>query len=283
MLQKKERERSAAILRSLISGYQRLAARGAPVAGPSLPGSDSVRQASPLQIAQNDLARLQTERTKLVKLGQAQPDGSCDQSPDFYQPNRCWSKVCAHRGSAKVDNEPGICPHGASGGNSGRAPGGRQLHHPAQEPVGGKPTVETIIKNGGSAAKAVIAQYQSRLNLTPVHDMITASFATTTSPSRITRICSAKSSNRNWRRAWRNSRMTVPVLLSRPVYPTCLPVRNACQIWPDGCRSRIVPGLGTGVYHGIGPAHISYHQGNQQRFGAPSCYAVTLPRGSHSV
>ena len=54
-------------LESLISGYQRLAARGAAVV-PGVPGSsDTTRLLTPLQMAQNDLARLELEKTKLLK------------------------------------------------------------------------------------------------------------------------------------------------------------------------------------------------------------------------
>ena len=74
-------------LESLISGYQRLAARSAPVA-PVLPVSDNARQPTPLQIAQGDLARLQTERTKMVNVHRPIPSRRTLQSIVRFRPNK---------------------------------------------------------------------------------------------------------------------------------------------------------------------------------------------------
>jgi polysaccharide biosynthesis transport protein len=155
-------------LESLISGYQRLAARGASVAGPSLPGSDSARQPSPLQITQGDLARLQTERAKLVNLDKPT-------HPDVVAIERQISAEQAlieslrPSGKSQTDNEPGLARTAQVPATAEAPEDDSSITQLKSQLEANRLDIESIIKNEAQQ-KAVISQYQSRLNLTPVRE-----------------------------------------------------------------------------------------------------------------
>lgn len=158
-------------IESLISGYQRLGARGAAVPGSSVPAQDTGRQPSPLLIAQNDFARLQLEREKLSNVYKPS-------HPEMQAIDRQLATV-----QAAVDRL--------------RTAGSPQPDHAVQNdavvPVAAAPPEEDTsltqlkgqleanrleienVKKYETQQKAVVAEYQNRLNLTPVREQQLAS------------------------------------------------------------------------------------------------------------
>jgi succinoglycan biosynthesis transport protein ExoP len=152
-------------LESLISGYQRLAARGASVPGATAP--DAARPLSPIQTARNDLDQLQVQRTKLLNI-------YSPSHPDVRAIDREISTTRAVVDSLRT---------------SGNALQADKAHEPAlPTPVkaeapeedssiaqlksqleANKLDIENIMKYEAQQ-KAVISQYQNRLNLTPVRE-----------------------------------------------------------------------------------------------------------------
>ena len=157
-------------LESLISGYQRLAARGSPVPG-VVPGSDAARPLSPLQTAQNDLERLQSQRTKLLNV-------YTTSYPDVRALDREIAATQAvveslrASGSSLADKaqEPAITA-------AAKAEAPEEDSSIAQlksQLEANRLDIENIMKYE-TQQKAVISQYQNRLNLTPVREQQLAS------------------------------------------------------------------------------------------------------------
>ncbi len=160
-------------LESLIGGYQRLAARGASVPGVVLSPGDSSRLMSPLQIAQAELTRLQAERTKLLTVYKST-------YPDVLIADRQIVNA-----QALVDKLQKADP-----GTSQPVP--EKLEQTATAPVKLAPEddsaitqlrsqleanrldIENTLRNEAQQ-KALIAEYQKRLNLTPVREQQLAS------------------------------------------------------------------------------------------------------------
>ena len=161
-------------LESLISGYQRLAAERV-VAVPESRGVENPRQPStPLQIAQNDLAQMQTERARLVTVYR----------PTYPPVVAIDHAIAAQKANieslqASANTKAGDAPNPALNTPSAVAPAAKT--GPAQP---GDDTSITQLKSqleanrldienltkAESQEKAVIAQYQNRLNLTPVRE-----------------------------------------------------------------------------------------------------------------
>jgi polysaccharide chain length determinant protein (PEP-CTERM system associated) len=153
-------------LESLISGYQRLAARGGDVPGAVVPGANGPRPQSPLQTAQIDLARLQTEKSKMLTTYRpSYPDvlamdrqiaatqaviENLRKSDDSQAPKALEAAKAAPATPVASDDDPSITQVRS------------QLEANRLE-------IEDI-KKYETQQKAVITQYQSRLNLTPVRE-----------------------------------------------------------------------------------------------------------------
>jgi succinoglycan biosynthesis transport protein ExoP len=158
-------------LESLISGYQRLAARGAPL--PGIPVPDTARVLSPLQIAQNDLAKFQLEKAKLLNIYKPS-------HPDVRAVDREISTAQAvveslqPSGNPQVDNahEPSRTPPAAAMPVASQDD--NSITQLKSQLEANRLDIENITKYE-SQQKAVISQYQSRLNLTPVREQQLAS------------------------------------------------------------------------------------------------------------
>jgi succinoglycan biosynthesis transport protein ExoP len=153
-------------LESLISGYQRLAARGASVPGVS--GLATGRTLSPLQVAKDDLSKLQTEKAKLVNTYKSS-------YPEVRSIEREISAAqtlvdsLKTSGNSQTDNasEPSLTAQAAA---KGEAPeDDSSITQLKSQLEANRLDIENLTKSEAQQ-KAVIAQYQSRLNLTPVRE-----------------------------------------------------------------------------------------------------------------
>jgi polysaccharide chain length determinant protein (PEP-CTERM system associated) len=157
-------------LESLISGYQRLAAaRGLPVEG--LRGVENVRQQlTPLEIAQGDLARLEAERAKLVSI-------YTPSYPDVMAIDRAISAdkaaIESLRASGNSKYEPALTSPATATTATKTAPAEAEddasITQLKSQLEANRLDIENLTK-AEAQQKAVIAQYQSRLNLTPVRE-----------------------------------------------------------------------------------------------------------------
>ena len=155
-------------LESLISGYQRLAARGAPVSG-VVPGSETPRSLSPLQIAQNDLARLQIEQAKLLNTYKsAYPEVRAIESEISTVKALIESlRTAGNPSQANNASEPARTPQAKVTTETPEEDSSiAQLKSQLES---NKLDIENIMKYEVQQ-KAVISQYQNRLNLTPVRE-----------------------------------------------------------------------------------------------------------------
>jgi succinoglycan biosynthesis transport protein ExoP len=161
-------------LESLISGYQRLAAeRGIPVEG--VRGVDNVRQQlTPLEIAQSDLARLEAEKAKLVSI----------YKPSYPDVMAIERAISADKATIESLRAPEISKtdttHDAANTPSARAaiaiktaPAGPgddvSIAQLKSQLEANRLDIENLTK-AEAQQKAVITQYQNRLNLTPVRE-----------------------------------------------------------------------------------------------------------------
>jgi succinoglycan biosynthesis transport protein ExoP len=153
-------------LQSLISGYQRLAARGEPV--PGVTATDSSRLQSPLQVAQNDLAKLKVEKTRLLSTyGPAYPDVRAIEREISTQTNLIESLRTTGSVSAGDAHEPdrtlaATVPASVPADDNSITQLKSQLE-------ANRLDIENITKYEAQE-KVVISQYQNRLNLTPVRE-----------------------------------------------------------------------------------------------------------------
>lgn len=153
-------------LESLISGYRRLSARGAPV--PGVPAADTAHAPSPLQTAENDLARLRLEKTKLLSIyNSSYPDVRATDREIATTQAVIDSLRTSGNSQTDITPEPSravktTAPAEASEDDSSITQLRSQLE-------ANKLDIENILKSE-TQEKAVITQYQNRLNLTPVRE-----------------------------------------------------------------------------------------------------------------
>ena len=153
-------------LESLISGYQRLAARGASVPGVTNP--NAARPLSPLQIAQNDLTRLQLERTKLLNIYKSS-------YPEVRVIDREISTTQAvveslrTSGNLQADNAPEPARTAQVTTKAEAPEDDSSIAQLKSQLEANRLDIENIAKYE-TQQKAVISQYQNRLNLTPVRE-----------------------------------------------------------------------------------------------------------------
>jgi succinoglycan biosynthesis transport protein ExoP len=163
-------------LESLISGYQRLAADRT-VAGGDIRGVENTRPpATPIQIAQNDLAQLQADRNKLVSVYKASyPQVVAIDHAIAAEKATIESLQASANSKAGDAHDPAVTSPAAGTPAAKTGPG---------QPGPGDETSITQLKSQLEAnrldienltkaeaqEKAVITQYQNRLNLTPVRE-----------------------------------------------------------------------------------------------------------------
>jgi polysaccharide chain length determinant protein (PEP-CTERM system associated) len=156
-------------LESLLSGYQRMASRAASLTGPSGPG-DTPRATDPVQVLQSDLNLLQTSRAQLLSR-------YSDRHPDVMAVDREISAKQAllqsYRSARAAappapgsQNDSAAIPNGASPRETEDAASTAQLKSQLEA---NRLEIENLTKDE-KQQKASIAQYQSRLNLTPVRE-----------------------------------------------------------------------------------------------------------------
>jgi polysaccharide chain length determinant protein (PEP-CTERM system associated) len=155
-------------LESLISGYQRLAARGVPVKS-LVPGVDNARQPGPLQIAESDLARLQAERARLVNIDRpSHPDVIAIERQISTEQAAIESLRISGNSKAGDAHEPALTPTSATTAPV-EAEDDSSITQLKSQLEANHLDIENILKSEAQQ-KAVISQYQNRLNLTPVRE-----------------------------------------------------------------------------------------------------------------
>lgn len=144
-------------LESLLSGYRTLATRGAPV-----PGSPGVsRIVSPLEAAQSDLARLQSERATLLRRYTPQHPDVVKIEREIAKADGLVERLKANTPKSEKAEGPAV-PSGGSEDEPAIAQIKSQLEANRLE-------IENLSKDE-KQLRAGIGQYQSRLNLTPVRE-----------------------------------------------------------------------------------------------------------------
>jgi polysaccharide biosynthesis transport protein len=155
-------------LESLLNGYRRLAARGGPA--PGLPGSDAGRAVSPLQAAQNDLARLQSEKARLLTSYRAN-------HPDVIANERAVLAQQALIESLRTSGSPESSVSDSTqtqASKSEMAEDDSSIAQLRSQLEANRVEIENLSKDE-KQQKAMIEQYQSRLNLSPVREQQLAS------------------------------------------------------------------------------------------------------------
>jgi polysaccharide chain length determinant protein (PEP-CTERM system associated) len=155
-------------LQSLISGYQRLAARGAAIPG-IIPGASGPRPETPLQTAESELARLELERSR-------KSTTYSDSNPEMKALDRQIAAVGSviEKLKAAQKEQPGGAPAQALSA-SGAAPAPTQdtasedssIAQLQSQLEANRLDIQNILKYE-EQEKAIIAEYQNRLNMTPV-------------------------------------------------------------------------------------------------------------------
>jgi succinoglycan biosynthesis transport protein ExoP len=152
-------------LNSLVDGYRHLASRGAPV--PGIPISDGNRPLTPLQSAQADLARLQAERVKLLAIYQpAYPAVKRLDREISGAEDRVVKLTLAKRPAKETPESPVAAEPEAASETAEEASSVAQLKSQLEA---NRLEIENLSKDE-KQQKEVVAQYQSRLNLTPVRE-----------------------------------------------------------------------------------------------------------------
>jgi polysaccharide chain length determinant protein (PEP-CTERM system associated) len=159
-------------LESLIAGYQRLAARGSTVPGVTTPAADPNRVAPPLLVAQTELSRLQTERDKLRAVYQ-------DIHPDVQAINRQIASAQVvvdglQRAAAEQERTAPETALAAAPAEKDPPGDDTSITQLKSQLEANRLDIENTLKNEAQQ-ETVIAQYQSRLNLTPVREQQLAS------------------------------------------------------------------------------------------------------------
>jgi succinoglycan biosynthesis transport protein ExoP len=160
-------------LESLISGYQRLAARGASVPGTGL-GSNAARPPSPLQTAESDLAKLKLQRTKLLTLyTPSYPDVRAIDREIATTQAVVESLQTSENSQVANTHEPAPTPPTTAAAAAGPEDD-TSITQLKSQLEANRLDIENIMKYEVQQ-KAVISQYQNRLNLTPVREQQLAS------------------------------------------------------------------------------------------------------------
>jgi polysaccharide chain length determinant protein (PEP-CTERM system associated) len=157
-------QQQRAYLESLLTGYRRLMSRGSPVPGVTLP--EAARSLTPLQTAQNDLARLQAEKDRLVATYNAQ-------YPDVRALSReieAKQALVAKLQSAKTP-DAGATPDPARTAPAApeSADDDSSITQLKSQLESNRLEIDNLIRDEAQQ-KTVIAQYQNRLNMTPVRE-----------------------------------------------------------------------------------------------------------------
>lgn len=157
-------------LESLIGGYRRLASRGAPTAGPAQ-GTVGARALSPLQMAQNDLSRLEIEHARLLTA----------YSPAYHGVKELDRQIAAEQAvidKLKASQKTQLADNSARGASPSPAPDtlsdDSSIAQLESQLEANRLEIQNIQKDE-EQAKKVIAQYQDRLNMTPVREQQLAS------------------------------------------------------------------------------------------------------------
>jgi polysaccharide chain length determinant protein (PEP-CTERM system associated) len=157
-------------LESLINGYRRLAERAASAPG-SVPGVTASRPLTPLQTAHNDLLRLQLERSKAL----------ADHAPTYYEIKALDRQIAAEQAViAKLDaSEKSQATAAPDPGSSSRPPQDAFVEDSATAQLQSQLEANRLeirnIQKDEEQAKKIVAQYQERLNMTPVREQQLAS------------------------------------------------------------------------------------------------------------
>ena len=150
-------------LESLLSGYRSLATRSTVV--PAAPGPSGVsRIPSPIEVAQSDLARLRSERAKLVVTYTPQHPDVVRMDQEITTTEAVIGRLRALEAlkAKEAQAQAAPTPSGESEGDSSVAQVKSQLEANRLE-------IENLSKDE-ERLKAAIAQYQDRLNQTPVRE-----------------------------------------------------------------------------------------------------------------
>jgi polysaccharide chain length determinant protein (PEP-CTERM system associated) len=151
-------------LQSLLSGYERLASRAAP--GGS---SDTPRTADPVQALQNDLNLLQTRRAQMLSTYSVRHPDVIAADREIAAKQALLQNYKTARGAAAPPAAPGDSA-AAQNGTSARDP--EEVASTAQlksQLEANRLEIENLTKDEKQQRES-IAQYQSRLNLTPVRE-----------------------------------------------------------------------------------------------------------------
>ncbi len=157
-------------LESLIGSYQRLAARGAPTGG-SIQDIVGSRPLTPLEMAQKDLSQLEIDRAKLLTT----------YSPAYHGVKELDRQIAAEQAvidKLKASKSPEVIEKSANGSNpspaAGTGPQDGSIAQLQSQLEANSLEVQNIQRDEEQARK-VIAQYQDRLNMTPVREQQLAS------------------------------------------------------------------------------------------------------------
>jgi succinoglycan biosynthesis transport protein ExoP len=156
-------------LESLLSGYQAMASQDVPLAGVVSPGNVS-RPLTPLEAAQIELNRLRTDRASLLIR-------FTPQHPDVIKINRdiaaAEATVERLKATSAANGKKGDLPASSAVSQGARTSRGA-LDNPAMAQVksqleANRVEMENLLKDE-KQLKASLAEYQNRLNLTPVRE-----------------------------------------------------------------------------------------------------------------
>jgi succinoglycan biosynthesis transport protein ExoP len=150
-------------LQSLLSGYQRLEARGVPT--PGLSGPAPTKPQSPLQAAQTELVRLEAEKDTLLDLYKpGYPDVvAIDRQISTMRARVERLAASSDLRVAEVRSSPGTAPLKADPSDDA------SITQIKSQLASNRLDIENLTKYEAQQ-KALIAQYQNRLNLTPVRE-----------------------------------------------------------------------------------------------------------------
>lgn len=150
-------------LQSLISGYERLAGRGAPVPG-VVPSSERSRPVSPLQAAENDLAKLQSEKEKLLNLYKSSYPDVRTIEREISGQQALIASLRASGNASQTDGVTDAAPTLAAPYEEDSS-----IAQLKSQLEANRLDIENTLKYE-SQQKAIISEYQNRLNLTPVRE-----------------------------------------------------------------------------------------------------------------
>jgi len=155
-------------LESLLGGYQRLMVRGAAV--PGLRAPDSPRPASPLQIAQGDLARSEDQKTRLLSLYKpAHPEVMAVEREIAAQQAVIERLQTPLQTSKTVETDSASEPAHTTPATAEGQEDDSSMAQLRSQLEANRLEIANLSKDE-TQQKAVVSQYQKRLNLTPVRE-----------------------------------------------------------------------------------------------------------------